>query len=98
MEVKWLRLKVIVGSNLLRTASCDFDPYANKHLAVTVLCQNCDETEVKAILKIAESDREHELIRYTIFKASEFSSTEIIWIDPDCFPYNFMSIIDIWFT
>ena len=34
-----------------------------------------DKTEVKAILKLAQSDRERELIRYSIFKASGLSST-----------------------
>ena len=34
-----------------------------------------DKTEVKAILKLAQSDRERELIRYSVFKASGLSST-----------------------
>ena len=34
-----------------------------------------DKTEVKAILKLAQSDRERELIRYSVFKASGLSTT-----------------------
>ena len=34
-----------------------------------------DKTDVKAILQLAQLDRERELIRYSVFKASELWST-----------------------